>query len=699
MKKALILMITFICCWHVNTYAAGEYSSAKMLGVPDITSLGCKKGEFWDPRNGGECWSCSGADRTIFAVTGTKACQTPGGETLSKASQKSANISSCAGGSILDPRNGGECWSCLSGYERTLSAVTGKKACSKRIAKKNAKAKYSYNTGSVLKACKKGTFANVGSSKCYKCAKGYKHNGAKKVNKSGVCYKSAYTSYKTAAKTSSIAVSCPRGQIYDLINGGSCWTCPSGNKRTGNAVNSAKACSKAMTPKYAKAKKIKSANLLKGGCEADYGKSSFFDLAKGGSCWSCASSHPQRTLYGADTKKACASKTCGSVDGRPCLVWERIPSCNKGLMEDPFTNTCAKPKDFACTATLATIKEVKKINETLARKGREAQEEAINAIPGAREVIMYAQNQKGAMEEEVHKLINRIDIDVGSIQLVEGFEANSPEIERFLVTAANAAENANKIQAILLDPELVCTGDAKAAVRKIRNLGVLDQFVGADPALWRYLDPIPSAYASTPLEHSITFSLGVDLPVNAQLGAVQVTPGIGVSLAIGPGGGAWTFDFGASASKAEDPISGFGGNLGADKAPLGATFSIGWAQALASSGPTPAVNSPTLSIGLFDSRLNGCFEINPPNPLFCGLSIPLIGRELEVYLIGLRPFMAGGDYTGAAKDLWDKKHASPTTTAAPETPPTAADKKTNIKKQIVDALKKTSIGYGSSVNL
>ncbi len=35
---------------------------------------------------------------------------------------------------------------------------------------------------------------------------------------------------------------------------------------------------------------------------------------------------------------------CGAKNQRPCKVWERIPSCNKGLRENFRTNRCVKPK-------------------------------------------------------------------------------------------------------------------------------------------------------------------------------------------------------------------------------------------------------------------------------------------------------------------------------------------------------------------
>jgi hypothetical protein len=200
-----------------------------------------------------------------------------------------------------------------------------------------------------LKACKKGTFANVGLTKCHTCSKGYKHDGAKKVKTNGVCYKPARTAKKKASKKKSLSgFKCSKGQFFDPIDKGSCWMCPGGYNRTAHSVKSSKACSKAIAAKFARAKKMKAKKLTLAkvaslGCK----KGGFFDLTDGGACWKCPKSNGVRTLYAVTFKKACASKTCGKIGERPCYVWERFPSCNKGLLEDPFQNKCVKPVDLA----------------------------------------------------------------------------------------------------------------------------------------------------------------------------------------------------------------------------------------------------------------------------------------------------------------------------------------------------------------
>lgn len=136
----------------------------------------------------------------------------------------------------------------------------------------------------------------MGSTKCYKCSSGWKHDPSKKVTTTGVCYKSAYTDYKSASKIKSISLSCPSGQFYDPIHKGSCWQCPRDYNRTAYPVTDNKACSKAIPANLSKANFIKKAQVTSLGCDVK-GKEAFFDLRNGGECWTCSKAYPVRTAY------------------------------------------------------------------------------------------------------------------------------------------------------------------------------------------------------------------------------------------------------------------------------------------------------------------------------------------------------------------------------------------------------------------
>lgn len=95
------------------------------------------KGTFFDPRNGGEYWSCRrGTHRTVFPVTSNKACERRAKTYYKKASKYRKNSrvgQGCPRGKFWDVKGGngllGACYSCPSGYRRSASSVTSSKAC------------------------------------------------------------------------------------------------------------------------------------------------------------------------------------------------------------------------------------------------------------------------------------------------------------------------------------------------------------------------------------------------------------------------------------------------------------------------------------------------------------------------------------------------------------------------------------------
>lgn len=102
---------------------------------------------------GGSCWTCPEAwDRTIFPVYKNKACEKGGGVEF-KAASKEADLT-CPAGEIFDfiglsaadirsrpelkgrrvkPVASGTCWTCPTGYDRTLSGIKSGKACEAKL--------------------------------------------------------------------------------------------------------------------------------------------------------------------------------------------------------------------------------------------------------------------------------------------------------------------------------------------------------------------------------------------------------------------------------------------------------------------------------------------------------------------------------------------------------------------------------------
>ncbi|MEO8577925.1 MAG: hypothetical protein ABI556_14550, partial [Gemmatimonadales bacterium] len=209
----------------------------KAVFVKTAPSSTCASGEFGDPQNGGECWTCpANYVRHVTAVFAKDACWKPIGETLSKATQ--VGKLGCKDGFFTDPRNGGECWQCPAGFNRTLDAVTVGTACSKAIV-----GPFSFATfgGKVVQSCTAPAFGDpISGGTCWTCPDTYRRT-ANAVNTDGACAKTYETSYAAATQKSGCSMyPTPVGfgtPFRDPRNGGECWACPVPLLRSSAAVN------------------------------------------------------------------------------------------------------------------------------------------------------------------------------------------------------------------------------------------------------------------------------------------------------------------------------------------------------------------------------------------------------------------------------------------------------------------------------
>lgn len=232
------------------------HSALKLAG--EVPSASCTSPSFADPRNGGECWTCPNTYvRNASPITASDACWKPVSENLSKATQ--VGRTGCGSGSFSDPRNGGECWSCPAGYGRTLDPVTAPRACSQTIF---------------------GPFS-VASFK----------------GKIGACTGTAFG---------------------DPIDGGTCWTCPAGYRRTLYAVTADNACAATVATQYSVA-------TQKSGCSMKKGPPGyaipFRDPRNGGECWVCPIPLV-RSASAVTTDATGASAACVSGGNTDRLVWQ-----------------------------------------------------------------------------------------------------------------------------------------------------------------------------------------------------------------------------------------------------------------------------------------------------------------------------------------------------------------------------------------
>lgn len=201
------------------------YSKAKKEGK----AVGeCPKGSFFDIGTW-SCFSCpKGFNRTGFAVDTDKACSKEIRPEYRRATSK-GNHNRCPRDTFHDPRNGGECWKCPSGYDRTLAAVDAFNACGKAFASP-------VTAIFVSSVCPTGTFPDP-NGKCYQCPEGFRRTAAA-VTAHNACFRNE----RLEPANKEAALTCEAGQHFDFIDGGTCWSCPERSTRSVSSVKSNEAC-------------------------------------------------------------------------------------------------------------------------------------------------------------------------------------------------------------------------------------------------------------------------------------------------------------------------------------------------------------------------------------------------------------------------------------------------------------------------
>ena len=114
---------------------AGRIGFARAKKHRKVKFLGkCPRGQFLHVLNQ-TCYSCPKGYRRSPdpRVGGKKACVKRTKDRWARGRYRGKPSRFCAKGSFFDPRKGGECWSCPKGWHRTINPVTSGKACSKNL--------------------------------------------------------------------------------------------------------------------------------------------------------------------------------------------------------------------------------------------------------------------------------------------------------------------------------------------------------------------------------------------------------------------------------------------------------------------------------------------------------------------------------------------------------------------------------------
>lgn len=311
----------------------------------------------------------------------------------------------CPSGSKWHSRNGGECLACDKGWTRV------DQQCKKKFGKLVEVAKYVY-TRKIGKDCRKGTFSTGLTRRCYEnCPSGFET-----LKKLRSCVKEPKVEFRPANVVAKVS---PR-QLID----------PATIARERNEI----------------------------GCES-FGEDAFFDLTKGGSCWTCPASHPIRTTSAVNSDSACATPSCGAAGERPCLLWERpLMACNRGLIQDPLENICVPRNRAVCESTLSVVNELNDLIEQAEATGEAIEEAALENIKGLKAAVRFVENQTAHLNKALSTVTDQMPLDQMISDLNEMFP--TPQAFDDLRKIAHRIQTREEeFKKALLNPEIVCSGN------------------------------------------------------------------------------------------------------------------------------------------------------------------------------------------------------------------------------------------------
>lgn len=230
----------------------------------------------------------------------------------------------CPSGSFVDPQNGGECWSCPTGFIRNASPVTSADACWKAVSEDVQPAVKTGITG-----CPSGSFGDP-NGKCYQCPSGFNRTWDP-VTSGTACSKSWAGPFASATYMGTPA-SCGSDSFFDPQNGGECWKCPTDYRRTLYPVSASNACAKTISTQYQKA-------TVKFSCATQaqpfgYGPA-FGDPQNGGECWACPLQY-SRGLMAVSSTSACTISNGTLLWNIPQYPDPGVQKFFSGILADAF---------------------------------------------------------------------------------------------------------------------------------------------------------------------------------------------------------------------------------------------------------------------------------------------------------------------------------------------------------------------------
>lgn len=219
---------------------------------------------------------------------------------------EAAAVGECPAGSFFDLGKW-ECWKCPPGYKRSLYAIDSDKGCTKEDPSVKGKLGPATYRGPL---CPAGTFHDpIRGGECWTCPPGYRRSLAH-IDADNACYIPAGERFARAIRHQRTIWphDCKDGRFHDIWDGGSCWSCPGGYRRTGNHIADHNACVQGYGEQHARATVAKQAKCEAGEFHDVKLPGGKIDYATGGGCYTCPKEPVQwdRTGNPVDGPAACS---------------------------------------------------------------------------------------------------------------------------------------------------------------------------------------------------------------------------------------------------------------------------------------------------------------------------------------------------------------------------------------------------------
>jgi hypothetical protein len=155
-------------------------------------------------------------------------------------------------------------------------------------------------------------------------------------------------------------------------------------------------------------------------------------------------------------------KSCGRLDQRPCTVVERIPSCDQGVVEDALQGKCVKPSEVLTAAEIARRAAVEYCKATVAalKTGGGILASAVSALKSRQA------GDAGFLRNS--KVLSDAKAAAGA------YADKIPEIKR-IATIMNDPKNRQAINSIF-NPDSFCGDSDAARAKKLNALRLIPSY-------------------------------------------------------------------------------------------------------------------------------------------------------------------------------------------------------------------------------